>query len=521
MKIFKLILFFCLYVSTLHATPMWTYTHDYPGGGRYAAFAFSVGTFGYIGTGRGTGGTTSAFWSLNTITGAWTQKKDFAGTASNGTTGFSSENHIAFVISGKGYVGMGNGSTNLWEYDPTTNNWTAKASITGVSANLGVAFAIGTKGYFRSGDLTAMGHGNDMSQSDYPFWEYDQPTNTWAKKTDLGRTPSTPMSTPALIRRSPAGFSIAGKGYIGTGLKSAAEGNIPAKDFYEYDPATDSWTQRLDYGGSARFNTISFATATNGYIGLGSDAGSGGAEIWFYTPPTAPVNPNTWAKLPLDFPNTGRAQAIGFSVPVPGQEDDLFVGLGNDGAPQPTIYRYNVTNSQVLAVELTYFNALVNRDKAQVALQWETATEQNNAHFAIERKGSFNDDFQEIGRIKGADNSTKRLTYNWLDEQPINGVVYYRLRTIENNGKIAYSKAVSVSYNKGAKVLIFPTYTEGSVSIDAGTRKIDFVRVFNGAGQLLLQGNQPEIDLSPLPRGVYLVQVKSNNDLFVEKIFRQ
>jgi hypothetical protein len=520
MKIFKIFLFFCISLSTLHAAPMWTYTHNYPGGGRYAAAAFAIGTFGYVGTGRDAVGTKSDFWALNTITGAWTQKKDFAGTASNGTTGFSSENHVTFVISGKGYVGMGSNSTNLWEYDPSTNNWTAKASITGVSANLGVAFAIGTKGYFRSGDLTAMSNGNDMTQSNYPFWEYNQPTNTWTKKTDLGRTPSTPMSTPALIRRSPAGFAIAGKGYIGTGLDG---GSATTVDFYEYDPTTDAWTKKADYRGSGRFNTVSFATATQGYIGLGSDAGPGGAEIWFYDPSITNNPPTTysWNKLPLDFPNTGRAQAIGFSVPVPGQDDDLFVGLGNDGAPQPTIYRYNTTNSQALPVELTYFNALVNRDKAQVALQWQTASEQNNAHFAIERKGSYNDDFQEIGRVKGAGTVSKPLTYNWLDEQPISGIAYYRLRTIENNGKTAYSKTVSVTYNKGAKVLIFPTYTEGSVSIDAGTRKIDFVRVFNDVGQLLLQGNQAQIDLSPLPRGLYLVQVKSNNDLFVEKIFKQ
>jgi N-acetylneuraminic acid mutarotase len=520
MKNIKIMLCCTVFISTLHAAPMWTYTHNYPGGGRYAAVAFSIGTFGYVGTGRSTASTTSDFWSLNTITGAWTQKKDFAGTASNGTTGFASENHVAFVISGKGYVGMGNNSTNLWEYDPNTNNWTAKASITGVSANLGVAFAIGTKGYFRSGDLTAMSNGNDMSQSNYPFWEYNQLTNTWTKKTDLGRTPSTPMSTPALIRRSPAGFAIAGKGYIGTGLN---EVSVPTNDFYEYNPATDSWTQKPNYRGSARFNTISFATATQGYIGLGSDAGPGGAEIWFYDPSITnnPPTSYSWNKLPLDFPNTGRAQAIGFSVPVPGQDDDLFVGLGNDGAPQPTIYRYNTTNSQVLAVELTYFNALVNRDKAQVALQWATATELNNAYFSVERKGTYDGDFKEIGRIKGAGNSSKSLTYNWLDEQPINGIVYYRLRTIENNGKAAYSQTVSVTYNKDAKILIFPTYTEGSLTIDAGGRKLDEVNVFNHLGQLMLHGKQPNIDLSALPRGQYLVQVKTGGDMFTEKIFRQ
>jgi N-acetylneuraminic acid mutarotase len=509
MKILKILLCFSLFASTLHAAPMWTYTHNFPGTARYAAAAFAIGSTGYIGTGHDAGGTRSDFWAINTVTGAWTQKKDFAGSASNGTTGLATENHIAFVISGKGYIGMGSNGITLWEYDPNTNNWTSKAPLTGVtSAFLGCAFAIGTKGYFRSGDPGTMVNGNDMSQADYPFWEYNQLTNTWTKKTDLGRTPSTPMSTPALIRRSAAAFAINGKGYIGTGLDG---GSATTQDFYEYDPTTDSWTAKLNYGGSGRFNTVSFATATQGYIGLGSDAGAGAQEFWVYTP-----TDNTWTPLPLNFPSAGRTQAVGFVV-----GEELFVGLGNDGTLRQDVYRYSTLASPPLPVELTYFKATVDRDKAQVSLNWATATEENNAYFAIERKGIYNDDFQEIGRIKGAGNSVKPLSYNWLDEQPISGIAYYRLRDVDNKGKIAYSQTVSVTYNKGAKILIFPTYTEGSLTIDAGTRKIDFVRVFNSSGQLMLQGNQSQIDLSPLPRGMYLVQVKTNNELFIEKVVRQ
>lgn len=39
------------------------------------------------------------------------------------------------------------------------------------------------------------------------------------------------------------GFSINSKGYIGTGY----DGNSK-KDFWEYDPATNSWTQKVHFG---------------------------------------------------------------------------------------------------------------------------------------------------------------------------------------------------------------------------------------------------------------------------------
>src|SRR5690242_17530130 len=42
------------------------------------------------------------------------------------------------------------------------------------------------------------------------------------------------------------GFSIGGKGYIGTGLRHNTIGGI---DFWEYDPATNIWTRKADVPG--------------------------------------------------------------------------------------------------------------------------------------------------------------------------------------------------------------------------------------------------------------------------------
>ena len=67
--------------------------------------------------------------------------------------------------------------------------------------------------------------------------------DTWTQKTDLGGSG----------RYSSAGFSIGSKGYIGTGYTFDSVGhNIKLKDFWEYDPASDTWTQKADLGGAAR-----------------------------------------------------------------------------------------------------------------------------------------------------------------------------------------------------------------------------------------------------------------------------
>ncbi len=88
------------------------------------------------------------------------------------------------------------------------------------------------------------------------FWEYDPAANTWTQKADFGGT----------ARYSAVGFSIGSKGYIGTGDDGWSS---IAKDFWEYDPAANTWTQKADFGGTARDCAVGFSIGSKGYIGTG------------------------------------------------------------------------------------------------------------------------------------------------------------------------------------------------------------------------------------------------------------
>ena len=43
------------------------------------------------------------------------------------------------------------------------------------------------------------------------------------------------------------------------------------KDFWEYDPAANTWTQKADFGGTARYYAVGFSIGSKGYIGTGWD----------------------------------------------------------------------------------------------------------------------------------------------------------------------------------------------------------------------------------------------------------
>lgn len=224
----------------------------------------------------------------------WTQKSDFGGIARYGA--------VSFNIGDKGYVGTGFGSgrhKDFWEYDAATDTWSQKADFGGTARFFPAGFSIGNKGY--------VGTGNDGIQRN-DFWEYDQISNTWMQKADFGGIP----------RDAALGFSIGNKGYIGTGeLADAFDTKL--NDFWEYDPATDIWTQKANVGLIGRSWAVGFSIGNRGYVGTGS-TGILSKDFFEYNPDT-----DTWTQK-ASFAGYGRFGAIGCS-----NESNGFIGLGDTG----------------------------------------------------------------------------------------------------------------------------------------------------------------------------------------------
>ena len=112
----------------------------------------------------------------------------------------------SFVIGNKAYMGFGfNGGTSikdLWEYDPSSNNWTRKADC-GIDFDAGIAMTINGIGYVGFGmsrNVACCGFHKQV-------WAYDPATNIWTRKADF----------PGPGRWGPFGIGVNGKGYMGLG----------------------------------------------------------------------------------------------------------------------------------------------------------------------------------------------------------------------------------------------------------------------------------------------------------------
>jgi hypothetical protein len=283
----------------------WTAKTAFGGTARRGAVGFSIGSKGYIGTGKDATVYYKDFWEYDSVANTWTQKADFGllvAAARSDAAGFS--------IGTKGYIGTGITATgftdDFWEYDPAGNTWNQMTTFGGTKRGSAVGFSIGTKGY--------IGTGEDGAGYTKDFYEYDPATGvggTWTKKADFGGT----------ARKDAVGILIGTKGYIGTGLDSTGY----KKDFWEYTPAAGAalgtWTQKADFGGVARSSAVGFGSScSNGYIGTGGTTCDFYKDFWEYDP-TA----NTWTQR-TDFGGTERDSAVGFMIGGMG-----YVGTGYDG----------------------------------------------------------------------------------------------------------------------------------------------------------------------------------------------
>lgn len=234
----------------------------------YGNAGFSIGKKIYI-----VGGyqVASHVFEYDTETDTWLLKNDFPGGNRNFAAGFS--------INGKGYIGTGDAFSqkDFWEYDPATDTWTQKADVPGPGRVLAVAFSIGSKGYIGG---SAQNAAND-------FWEFDPGTNSWTQKSDI----------PGVFRGGSASFVISGKGYVTSGGDNT---------LLEFNPASNIWTTLADYPGAGRTGTLGFAVNGKGYVGAGAISSELGADdLWEYDPLT-----NTWTQKAGMYRNSYFGLAI-------------------------------------------------------------------------------------------------------------------------------------------------------------------------------------------------------------------
>lgn len=169
-------------------------------------------------------------------------------------------------------------------------------------------------------------------------------------------------------------------------------------------------------------------------------------------------------------------------------------------------------SSSPLPVELMRFDAFARG--SEVRLEWETATEQQNARFEVERSAN-GQDFSTLQTLPGAGTSRDPHRYACTDQEPLHGHSFYRLRQVDFDGGYAFSPVRAVQFGPRTQVRLLPTLAQEEIlaTLEGPADADQLWAVTDLQGHVVMSGQWPAESLSlplqvgALRAGMYWVRI--------------
>jgi hypothetical protein len=156
-----------------------------------------------------------------------------------------------------------------------------------------------------------------------------------------------------------------------------------------------------------------------------------------------------------------------------------------------------------------------------VSIDWTTASESNNALFTVERStdGAV---FDEVSSVPGAGESSAPIDYQVVDEQPLEGISYYRLMQTDFNGKTTYSDIKTVRFGGWGSLHVYHQSDDNLLVVENLPEDLQSCELMTATSQLLdisaeQNGQTMKFETSTLSAGVYLIRIRTRSGRQVVK----
>jgi hypothetical protein len=180
-------------------------------------------------------------------------------------------------------------------------------------------------------------------------------------------------------------------------------------------------------------------------------------------------------------------------------------------------------NSVPLPVKLNSFTGALVAEK--VKLQWISADDENVSSYQIERSSN-NRDFTTIGNVSSIHQNNR--SYNYIDDQPLKGKSWYRLKITDEYGRINYSGIIMIKNTPDA-VSVYPTLISKGQFINLQFKNnitgVVEIQLINSSGAVVFKkpmttnSNNLVVKLPALSSGVYILSAIQNAEyLITQKI---
>jgi Secretion system C-terminal sorting domain len=240
---------------------------------------------------------------------------------------------------------------------------------------------------------------------------------------------------------------------------------------------------------------------------------------WTYNPTTSvftginniPVVAGLFGIETVDVPVLGVA--VGNFIL--GMEAEIFASASGDNTNDNTWdLNVNVVAPIGLPITLSDFTATANACNA--VLSWNTSYEAGLDRFEIEQSEN-GTTFNKVGTVKAKNLSTgAEYQFNWNQGST---TAFYRLKMVDKDGSITYSKGIRVSTNcngkREAKLFPNPVSINQLLNVNiAGYTKNIKAELYTVSGQLVntytLQNGSNELSVGKVSQGFYTLKISEN-----------
>lgn len=180
--------------------------------------------------------------------------------------------------------------------------------------------------------------------------------------------------------------------------------------------------------------------------------------------------------------------------------------------------RMKIIYQQQKVLPVTFTSISATQKGKDIAVEWKVENESNMKQYEVEKSIDGNN-FSKAATLAANNKGTE--TFSWLDVATVTGYNYYRIRSVDINGKTAYTQIVKVQLGGITKqeISIFPNPIVNAVinlQLTNQAKGIYHVRVMNQVGQPVLfkeinhsEGSSTEtFQLNKnLARGMYQVEI--------------
>jgi hypothetical protein len=188
--------------------------------------------------------------------------------------------------------------------------------------------------------------------------------------------------------------------------------------------------------------------------------------------------------------------------------------------------------SAILPIELLRFE-VTKYSETSALLSWETASEKNSLGFEVFRSGD-GENWEKIGFVASPRSASNGHRYTFVDEMPLQGDDYYRLKQLDHDGQESFSPVRHLYFDGESSLAIslVPNPHSSNFTLrlrGAGQSATAQLQLVDALGRIVWQANEGlqqgslsrRIETQHLQKGFYLLKIQVGEKQIVKRCIKE